>query len=98
MLALAVAVLGRPRLLIIDELSLGLAPVVVADLLGVLERLKQRGTTMLIVEQSLNVALAIADRAVFLEKGKVRFEGPASELATRDDLVRAVFLGNGVGG
>jgi ABC-type branched-subunit amino acid transport system ATPase component len=98
MLALAVAVLGRPRLLIIDELSLGLAPVVVADLLSVLEGLKKSGTTMLIVEQSLNVALSIADRAVFLEKGEVRFEGPADELASRDDLVRAVFLGNGAGG
>jgi ABC-type branched-subunit amino acid transport system ATPase component/predicted MFS family arabinose efflux permease len=98
MLALALAVLGRPRLLIIDELSLGLAPVVVADLLRVLEDLKKAGTTMLIVEQSLNVALSIADRAVFLEKGEVRFEGPAKELANRDDLVRAVFLGHGAGG
>jgi ABC-type branched-subunit amino acid transport system ATPase component/predicted MFS family arabinose efflux permease len=98
MLALAVAFLGRPRLLIIDELSLGLAPVVVGELLAVLERLKAAGTTMLVVEQSLNVALAVADRAVFLEKGQVRFEGPAADLAGRDDLVRAVFLGAGEGG
>jgi ABC-type branched-subunit amino acid transport system ATPase component len=48
---------------------------------------------MIIVEQSLNVAVAIADRAVFLEKGRVRFEGPARELIERDDLARAVFLG-----
>ena len=48
---------------------------------------------MVIVEQSLNVALAVADRAVFLEKGQVRFEGPAAELLERDDLARAVFLG-----
>ena len=48
---------------------------------------------MIIVEQSLDVALRIADRAVFMEKGAVRFEGPASELAERDDLARAVFLG-----
>ena len=52
---------------------------------------------MIVVEQSLNVALAFADRAVFMEKGRVRFEGPARELAERDDLVRAVFLG-GEGG
>ena len=52
---------------------------------------------MIIVEQSLNVALAFADRAIFMEKGRVRFEGPAQELAERDDLVRAVFLG-GEGG
>ena len=49
---------------------------------------------MIIVEQSLNVALAVADRAVFLEKGRVRFEGDAQELAERDDLARAVFLGS----
>ena len=51
----------------------------------------------IVVEQSLNVALAFADRAIFMEKGRVRFEGPARELAERDDLVRAVFLG-GEGG
>jgi ABC-type branched-subunit amino acid transport system ATPase component len=59
----------------------------------VIERLKRRGTTMVIVEQSLNVAAALADRAVFLEKGQVRFEGPMAELVERDDLARAVFLG-----
>jgi ABC-type branched-subunit amino acid transport system ATPase component len=93
MLALAQAVLLEPRLLIIDELSLGLAPVVVQDLLEILHRLKAQGQTMIIVEQSVNVALAIADRAVFMEKGRVRFEGPAADLAERDDLLRAVFLG-----
>jgi ABC-type branched-subunit amino acid transport system ATPase component/sugar phosphate permease len=97
MLALSMALLRQPHLLLIDELSLGLAPVVVQDLLGVVEKLRERGITMVIVEQSLNVALALADRAVFLEKGHVRFEGPAAELAERDDLARAVFLG-GEGG
>jgi ABC-type branched-subunit amino acid transport system ATPase component len=67
--------------------------VLVQELLGVVERLKGEGMTIIIVEQSLNVALSIADRAVFLEKGQVRFEGPATELAERDDLARAVFLG-----
>ena len=61
--------------------------------LTTIEELKARGQTMLIVEQSLNVALAIADRAIFLEKGEVRFEGPAQELLERDDLARAVFFG-----
>jgi ABC-type branched-subunit amino acid transport system ATPase component/predicted MFS family arabinose efflux permease len=93
MLALAVTLLHEPEILLIDELSLGLSPVVVQELLVVVERLKAEGTTMIIVEQSLNVALSIADRAVFLEKGQVRFEGPAAELAERDDLARAVFLG-----
>ena len=60
---------------------------------AVVEQLKRDGLTIVIVEQSLNVALSIADRAVFLEKGRVRFEGPRPELAERDDLARAVFLG-----
>jgi ABC-type branched-subunit amino acid transport system ATPase component len=97
MLALAMALLHEPEVLLIDELSLGLAPVVVQELLEVVERLKAQGQTMIIVEQSLNVALAFADRAIFMEKGVVRFEGPARELAERDDLARAVFLG-GEGG
>ena len=86
MLALAMALLHDPEVLLIDELSLGLAPVVVQELLQVVERLKAEGMTIIIVEQSLNVALAIADRAVFLEKGQVRFEGPAETLRERDDL------------
>ena len=97
MLALAMALMHEPEVLLIDELSLGLAPVVVQELLTVVERLKAQGQTMIIVEQSLNVALAFADRAIFMEKGIVRFEGPARELAERDDLARAVFLG-GEGG
>ena len=62
-------------------------------LLEVVEDLKARGQTMIIVEQSLNVALAVADRAIFLEKGEVRFEGAAQDLLERDDLARAVFFG-----
>jgi ABC-type branched-subunit amino acid transport system ATPase component/predicted MFS family arabinose efflux permease len=93
MLALAIALLHDPEVLIIDELSLGLAPIVVQELIAVVERLKADGVTMVIVEQSLNVAAAIADRAVFLEKGQVRFEGAIADLIERDDLARAVFLG-----
>lgn len=93
MLALARVMLHEPDLLIIDELSLGLAPTVVQDLLGHIDTLRAAGQTMIIVEQSLNVALAISDRAIFLEKGQVRFEGSAQELTERDDLARAVFLG-----
>src|SRR5262249_42095848 len=93
MLALAGTLLHEPQVLLIDELSLGLSPIMVEQLLQVVERLKVEGTTIVIVEQSLNVALSIADRAVFLEKGEVRFEGAARELLERDDLARAVFLG-----
>ncbi len=93
MLALGCALLFEPRLLLIDELSLGLAPLVVQSLLGVIERLQEQGQTLVVVEQSLNIASAIADRVVFIEKGRIRFDGPANELAARDDLARAVFLG-----
>jgi ABC-type branched-subunit amino acid transport system ATPase component len=93
MLGLAMALIHDPEVLLIDELSLGLAPVVVEQLLEVVEQLKAAGQTMVIVEQSLNVALAIADRAIFMEKGQIRFEGPARDLLERDDLARAVFLG-----
>jgi len=97
MLALGCALLFEPKLLLIDELSLGLAPLVVQSLLTVVERLKAEGYTMVIVEQSLNIASAISDRVIFVEKGRVRFDGPTHELAARDDLARAVFLG-GEGG
>jgi len=92
MLAVSKAIMLEPELLLIDELSLGLAPLVVQELLEVVEGLKRTGVTMVIVEQSVNVALSIADRAVFMERGRVRFEGATSELLDRDDLLRAVFL------
>ena len=94
MVALARVLIHEPELLMIDELSLGLAPLVVQRLLEVVEELKARGQTMIIVEQSLNVAMAIADRAIFLEKGEVRFEGPTAGLLERGDLARAVFFGS----
>jgi ABC-type branched-subunit amino acid transport system ATPase component len=97
MLAFGCALLFEPRLLLIDELSLGLAPLAVQSLLRVVERLQEEGCTMVIVEQSLNIASAISDRVMFIEKGRVRFDGPAQDLVTRDDLARAVFLG-GEGG
>jgi ABC-type branched-subunit amino acid transport system ATPase component/predicted MFS family arabinose efflux permease len=93
MLALAMTMVHEPELLIIDELSLGLAPAVVQQVLEAVQHLREAGITMIIVEQSLNVALAIADRALFMEKGEIRFEGSTAELAARDDLARAVFLG-----
>ena len=92
MLALGKAIMLEPELLLIDELSLGLAPIIVQRLLEIVEKLKEQGTTMVLVEQSVNVALSVADRAVFMERGQVRFEGPAQELMERDDLLRAVFL------
>ncbi len=93
MLALSKALLLQPRLLLVDELSLGLSPVVVAELATALEGLRADGVTVLLVEQSVNLALQLADRAVFLEKGRVQYDGPADGLLERTDLLRAVFLG-----
>jgi ABC-type branched-subunit amino acid transport system ATPase component len=98
MLALAKALLLDPEILLIDELSLGLAPIVVQEIVGVVERLKAAGTTMIIVEQSINVALTVADRAIFMEKGRIRFDGPTATLLESGDLARAVFLGEEFGG
>ncbi|MBK5307038.1 MAG: MFS transporter [Frankiaceae bacterium] len=92
-LVLAQAFLLKPKLLLIDELSLGLAPVIVQELLATVRRLNREGITVVLVEQSVNVALTLADRAYFMEKGQVRFEGPTAELLHRDDLLRSVFLG-----
>ncbi|HET6771719.1 MAG TPA: MFS transporter [Acidimicrobiales bacterium] len=92
MLTLGMAFIGKPRLLMVDELSLGLAPSVVTQLLGMVRSLRDDGTTVILVEQSVNVALTVADRAYFMEKGEIRFEGPTTELLERPDLLRSVFL------
>ena len=92
MLALSMTLLTRPRLLMIDELSLGLAPVVVERLLRMVRDLAASGVSIVLVEQSANLALDIANTAYFLERGRVRFSGPAQELRERPDLLRAVFL------
>ena len=94
MIAVARAVMAQPELLLVDELSLGLAPVVMQEIVRVVEEMARRGTTVLLVEQSLNVALALAEHAWFMEKGEVRFSGPAAELVDRGDLVRSVFFGS----
>ncbi len=98
MLALAMVLQHQPELLLIDELSMGLAPIVVQELLGALRRLHRQGRTMLVVEQSVNLALTLADRALFLENGRLVFEGPAADLLERHDLLRAAFLGRGDSG
>jgi ABC-type branched-subunit amino acid transport system ATPase component/ABC-type branched-subunit amino acid transport system permease subunit len=93
MLTVAMALVMQPKLLMIDEMSLGLSPGVVERLRRMLADLRAAGTTVVVVEQSVDVALGVADRAYFLEKGEVRFAGPASELLDHPELVRAVFLG-----
>lgn len=97
MLTLAQSFMASPKLLMIDELSLGLAPVVVGELFDVVRRISDSGVTIVIVEQSVNVSLELAERAVFMEKGEVRFTGPTSDLLGRDDLLRSVFIGGAAG-
>ncbi|HEX3901063.1 MAG TPA: ATP-binding protein [Mycobacteriales bacterium] len=92
MVALSKALILRPRVLLIDELSLGLAPVIVSRLLDMVRRINADGTAVVIVEQSVTTALSLVDRAYFMEKGEVRFDGPAADLIDRHDLLRAVFL------
>jgi branched-chain amino acid transport system ATP-binding protein len=95
MLSLAQAFIAKPRLLLIDELSLGLAPTIVESLLEIVREIHRNGTTVVLVEQSVNTALKLAKRAAFMEKGEVRFEGPTAELLNRPDILRAVFLKGG---
>jgi ABC-type branched-subunit amino acid transport system ATPase component/predicted MFS family arabinose efflux permease len=91
-LALGMAFVAKPKLLIIDELSLGLAPTIVEQLLNIVRKIHAQGCTIILVEQSVNVALTIATRAYFMEKGEVRFSGPTAELLERGDILRSVFL------
>ena len=97
-LALGMALVAEPRLLIIDELSLGLAPTVVTQLLEMVRAIHEQGCTIILVEQSVNVALTIASRAYFMEKGEVRFSGATGDLLERDDILRSVFLAGAAGG
>ena len=92
MLGVSKALMLRPRLLLIDELSLGLAPVIVGQLLDMVRRINADGTAVVLVEQSVNIALNLVEHAYFMEKGEMRFDGPAKDLLERDDLLRAVFL------
>ena len=92
MLGLSKALIMKPRVLVIDELSLGLAPIIVGQLLEMVRRINATGTAVVLVEQSVNIALNLVDHAYFMEKGEMRFDGRAADLLARDDLLRAVFL------
>jgi branched-chain amino acid transport system ATP-binding protein len=87
MLSLARVLADPPKLLIVDELSLGLAPIVVEEVYDTLARIKAEGTALLIIEQHVHHALEIADEAVILHQGRVAFTGPADGLAERADLL-----------
>jgi branched-chain amino acid transport system ATP-binding protein len=94
MLAVGRALVTRPRLLLVDEMSLGLAPVIVERLLPILRRAADElGSSVLFVEQHVALALEISDRACVLAHGRIRLEGPAAELRERRDLLAASYLG-----
>lgn len=93
MLAIARALMGRPKLLLLDEPSLGLAPLIVRDIFKIIEEIKKRGKTIFIVEQNAYQTLKIADYAYVLELGKIKFEGTGQELLGNDALVNA-YLGS----
>ena len=96
MLALARALSGAPRLLLIDEMSLGLAPIIVSQLLPVLRSIAvETDTAMLLVEQHVSLVLQFADRAAVMRGGRIVTEGPAAELATRRDILEEGYLGEG---
>jgi branched-chain amino acid transport system ATP-binding protein len=92
MLAIARALMSRPRLLLLDEPSLGLAPLLVKEIFTIIREINAAGTTILLVEQNAHLALALAQRAYVLETGRIILEGPAQELAASPEVRRA-YLG-----
>ena len=93
MLAVGRALMGRPKLLMMDEPSLGLAPIVVQDIFEIIRQIHAAGTTVLLIEQNANMALNVADRAYVIENGKIAMEGTGQELLS-DEKVRAAYLGS----
>jgi len=94
MLALARALMSKPRLLLLDEPSLGLAPKIVADILTIVAELRNTGVSILLVEQNARAALEIADEGYLVELGEIRKSGPAAELAVDPSLMEG-YLGRG---
>jgi len=92
MVVLAQALISQPRYLLIDELSLGLAPVVVSRLIPVIAAVAESGTGVLLIEQFATVALGLAGHAHVMEGGRIRFSGPASDLRDNPDLLRSAYL------
>jgi len=92
MLTIARTLMGNPRLILLDEASEGLAPVIVQQMAETIRRLKQEGLTVVLSEQNVRFASAVADRAVVIEKGRIRYAGPMAELA-RDEAIQQEYLG-----
>jgi branched-chain amino acid transport system ATP-binding protein len=92
MLAMARALMSRPKLLLLDEPSMGLAPLLIKEIFNIIKEINASGTTVLLVEQNANMALSIADKAYVLETGRITLSGTAAELASSEE-VRKAYLG-----
>ena len=92
MLAMGRALMSKPRIILMDEPSMGLSPLYVAEIFEIIKKIKKEGTTVLLVEQNANMALQVADRAYVLETGKIIMDGKASDLMN-DERVRKAYLG-----
>ena len=92
MLAMGRALMSRPRLLLLDEPSMGLAPLLVKEIFSIIKEINQTGTTILLVEQNAHMALSIANYAYVLETGRITIEGPAAELSQSEEI-RKAYLG-----
>ena len=93
MLAIARALMNRPKLLLLDEPSLGLAPILVETIFETIRRINEQGTTILLVEQNAQLALQLSHRAYVLETGEISLSGPAKELL-KNEQVRKAYLGD----
>ncbi|MBR5960839.1 MAG: ATP-binding cassette domain-containing protein, partial [Clostridia bacterium] len=93
MLAMARALMSKPKLMMLDEPSMGLAPILVDQIFDIIQELHESGVTILLVEQNAQMALSVADRAYVLETGRIAMSGDASELLQNDDVQKA-YLGN----
>ena len=93
MLAIGRALMSKPKLLMLDEPSMGLSPILVTEIFKIIEKLKEQGVTVLLVEQNAKMALSIADRAYVLETGRIVLEGNARDLLNNDEVKKA-YLGN----
>lgn len=92
MLAMGRALMTKPKIVLMDEPSMGLAPILVKEIFDIIKRVNEQGTTVLLVEQNANMALSIADRAYVLETGQIVSEGNAEKLLNNDDI-RKAYLG-----
>ena len=92
MLAMGRALMGQPKLLLLDEPSLGLAPLIIVEIFEIVKELRRRGVSILLVEQNARAAIAVADYGYVMEAGEFRLEGPAADLAT-DEAVIETYLG-----